>query len=60
MTHSSELCPGTSPYWVNSADIDLHFELVRHIFEWWVVHGIKPMTMSEYVLFLEGGNGVAL
>ena len=48
MTHSSELCPGTSPYWKNDADVDRHFKQYEAVFAWWQIKGIVPATLSEF------------
>lgn len=48
MTHSSELCDGTSPYWKTPIDIKRQFEIYAALFQWWNENGVTPTTMSEF------------
>lgn len=51
MTHSSELCPGTSPMWKTGADIERHFRYYSAIFSWWRTHEVMPVTLREFAPF---------
>lgn len=48
MTHSSELCPGTSPIWRTGEAVSKHFKYLREIFEYWSASGIRPCTLREF------------
>lgn len=48
MTHSSELCPGASPYWPTAAAVTRHFALCEDVFRWWREHGVVPLTLKQY------------
>lgn len=48
MTHSSELCVGTSPYWQSSGEVDRHWDLCTAVFRWWEQHGVVPQTLAEF------------
>lgn len=58
MTHSSELCAGTSPYWKTEQSVQTHLANCAVIFGWWRQHGVTPLTVSEaarsWVLQVQG------
>jgi hypothetical protein len=47
MTHSSELVPNQSPYWLSQNAIDHHFEIYKNIFEWWNNNNITSVTLNS-------------
>jgi hypothetical protein len=48
MTHSSELCAGTSPYWETETAVIEHLSLCTAIFRWWREHAVVPQTLQEF------------
>lgn len=48
MIHSSELMPGGSPYFRNSADIEQEFSAIQEIFEYAFQKGYIGCTLAEY------------
>lgn len=56
MTHSSELCPGTSPYWHSFKDIEQQYNLFRAVFSWWLKHNVRPLTLSDFAILLDSEN----
>lgn len=56
MTHSSELCPGTSPYWQSLEDIERQYNMFRAVFSWWLKNDVKPLTLSDFAILLDSEN----
>ncbi|MEN9635906.1 MAG: hypothetical protein RL077_4310 [Verrucomicrobiota bacterium] len=48
MTHSSELCAGTSPYWKTEVAVSAHLSLCSAVFRWWQAHAVVPQTLQEF------------